>query len=136
MLETGSRISISSSSEDEPQIQDISPSLDDKLACNKVHRQRQERKLSQLHSTMSDSCKFRVAIIGGGIAGLAAAIALQKHDGIDVQLYEQATEIREVGASIALGPNGMRTLEKLGVGEALSKDIAFPNRSGYPMIYR
>lgn len=85
---------------------------------------------------MTDSSKLRIAVIGGGIAGLAAAIALQKHEGIDVQLYEQATEIREVGASIALGPNGMRTLEKSGVSEALSRDIAFPNSSGYPMIYR
>lgn len=85
---------------------------------------------------MSDFSKLRIAIIGCGIAGLAAAIALQKHGGIDVQLYEQAIEIREVGASIALGPNGMRTLEKLGVSEALSRDIAFPNSSGYPMIYR
>lgn len=85
---------------------------------------------------MSESTKFRIAIVGGGIAGLAAAIALQKHEGIDVQLYEQATEIREVGASIALGPNGMRTLEKLGISEALSEDLAFPNKSGYPMIYR
>ncbi|KAK5689609.1 hypothetical protein LTR97_012782 [Elasticomyces elasticus] len=79
---------------------------------------------------------LRIAIIGAGVAGLAASIALQQHDGIDVQLYERATELREIGASIALGPNGMRTLERLGVSGALDKDVAFRNKSGYPMIYR
>ncbi|KAK5744622.1 hypothetical protein LTR17_002017 [Elasticomyces elasticus] len=79
---------------------------------------------------------LRIAIIGAGVAGLAAAIALQHHDGIDVQLYERATELREIGASIALGPNGMRTLERLGVSGALDEDVAFRNKSGYPMIYR
>lgn len=79
---------------------------------------------------------LRIAIVGSGIAGLAAAIALQQHEGIEVQLYERATELREIGASIALGPNGLRTLERLGVSNALSEDIAFRNASGYPMIYR
>jgi salicylate hydroxylase len=85
---------------------------------------------------MADQTNLRIAIIGAGIAGLAAAIGLQKHEGIDVQIYERATELREVGASIALGPNGMRKLEKLGVFEALSEDLAFRNLSGHPMIYR
>ncbi|KAK5679584.1 hypothetical protein LTS10_008405 [Elasticomyces elasticus] len=79
---------------------------------------------------------LRIAIVGAGVAGLAAAIALQQHDGIDVQLYERAGELREIGASIALGPNGMRTLERLGVSGALEEDVAFRNKSGYPMIYR
>ncbi|KAK4966145.1 hypothetical protein LTR42_011305 [Elasticomyces elasticus] len=79
---------------------------------------------------------LRVAIVGAGVAGLAAAIALQQHDGIDVQVYERATELQEIGASIALGPNGMRTLERLGVLGALDEDVAFRNKSGYPMIYR
>ncbi|KXT01797.1 hypothetical protein AC578_1977 [Pseudocercospora eumusae] len=85
---------------------------------------------------MADSEKLRIAIIGAGIAGLAAAIALQRHEGIDVQVYERASELREIGASIALGPNGMKTLQRLGVHEALSDDLAFRNKSGYPMIYR
>lgn len=85
---------------------------------------------------MANSGKLRVAIIGAGIAGLATAIALQKHDGIDIQIYERASELRDIGAKIALGPNGMRALERLGVLEALDDDPAFRNRSGYPMLYR
>ncbi|KAK8040969.1 hypothetical protein PG994_013976 [Apiospora phragmitis] len=57
---------------------------------------------------MPDSPKLRVAIIGAG--GLAAAIALKDEPGVDVQIYEKTLELREVGATIALGPNGMRTL--------------------------
>ncbi|KAM0253640.1 hypothetical protein ACHAQJ_007152 [Trichoderma viride] len=69
---------------------------------------------------------LRVLIAGAGIAGLATAISLARISGIadlDIQLYEQAPELREIGASIALSPNGLRTLEKLGVDSALSDEI-------------
>lgn len=79
---------------------------------------------------------LRIAVVGAGIAGLSAAIALQKRENIDVQIYEKASRLQEIGASIALGPNGMRTLERLGVVEALDDSIAFRNKSGFPMIYR
>lgn len=85
---------------------------------------------------MTETSKIQVAIVGAGIAGLGAAIALKDHPGIDVQIYERASELREIGASIALGPNGMRTLDRLGVDNALSPDIAFRNKSRHPMIYR
>lgn len=52
--------------------------------------------------------KFRVLIAGAGIAGLATAIALNRIAGIpnlNIQLYEQAPELTEIGASIALSPN-------------------------------
>ena len=51
---------------------------------------------------------LRVLIAGAGIAGLATAISLRRISGlsnIDVQLYEQAPELLEIGASIALSPN-------------------------------
>ena len=79
---------------------------------------------------------MHIAITGAGIAGLTAAIALLRHARIDVQVYDKATELREIGASIALGPNGLRTLEKLGVGNALEDEVAFRGPSSLPMIYR
>lgn len=85
---------------------------------------------------MAEFPRLKIAVIGAGIAGLGAAIALKKHQGVDVQIYERATELREIGASIALGPNGMRALERIGVPEALSPEIAFRNKSRCPMIYR
>ena len=61
---------------------------------------------------------MRVLIAGGGIGGLAAAVALLRH-GIEVDVYEQARELKEVGAGVQLAPNGTRVLYALGVGEEL-----------------
>lgn len=47
---------------------------------------------------------LQVAIVGTGIAGLTLAIALRKHPRLNVELYEKATELKEIGASITLGP--------------------------------
>ena len=79
---------------------------------------------------------LQIAIIGGGIAGLAVGIALKNHPAIDIQIYEKKAQLQEIGASIALGLNGMRTLERLGVRDALDDSIAFRNKSRLPMIYR
>jgi salicylate hydroxylase len=59
---------------------------------------------------------MRVLIAGGGIGGLAAALALLQR-GIDVEVYEQARELKEVGAGVQLAPNGTRVLYALGVGD-------------------
>ncbi|MGE0563772.1 MAG: FAD-dependent monooxygenase [Pseudolabrys sp.] len=56
----------------------------------------------------------RIAIIGGGIGGLATALSLLK-SGFDVHVYEQAGELREVGAGIVLTPNVSRLLHGLGL---------------------
>ena len=61
---------------------------------------------------------MRVLIAGGGIGGLAAALALLRH-GIDVDVYEQAAQLKEVGAGVQLAANGTRVLYALGVGEEL-----------------
>ncbi len=63
---------------------------------------------------------LRVAIVGGGIGGLAAANALLQRR-IDVHLYEQAPALAEVGAGLALAPNGLRQLRRLGLGAALAR---------------
>ena len=63
--------------------------------------------------------KPHVLIAGAGIGGLTAALALLKR-GIDVDVYEQATELREVGAGVQLSANGTRVLYELGVGDAVA----------------
>lgn len=63
---------------------------------------------------------LRVAIVGGGIGGAAAANALLQR-GIEVQVFEQASALTEVGAGVGIGPNGIRTLRRLGFGEALTR---------------
>jgi 2-polyprenyl-6-methoxyphenol hydroxylase-like FAD-dependent oxidoreductase len=55
-------------------------------------------------------------IIGAGIGGLTAAIALLQK-GIDVRIYEQACEMNEVGAGIWIAPNGLKVLEELGLSD-------------------
>jgi 2-polyprenyl-6-methoxyphenol hydroxylase-like FAD-dependent oxidoreductase len=61
---------------------------------------------------------LRVAVVGGGIGGVAAAVALLQR-GIDVRLYEQAPALAEVGAGVAIQPNGVRMLKRLGLGDEL-----------------
>jgi salicylate hydroxylase len=60
-----------------------------------------------------------VAIIGGGIGGLTAALSLQ-HFGVRVRVFEHARALREIGAGVTVTPNAMSVLEFLGVGSALA----------------
>jgi salicylate hydroxylase len=66
-----------------------------------------------------------VLIVGGGIGGLATALALSRK-GIPVQVLEQAPEFKEIGAGIQLGPNVFRMFEFLGLTEAVFHWAAFP----------
>lgn len=61
---------------------------------------------------------MKIIIVGGGIAGLATAIALEKH-GIEPVIYEAAPEIKPVGAGIALSVNAYKALKALGLEEAI-----------------
>ncbi|TSH96845.1 FAD-binding protein [Verticiella sediminum] len=58
--------------------------------------------------------KKHVLIAGGGIGGLTAALALLRR-GFDVSVFEQAQELKEIGAGVQLGPNGVRVLYELGL---------------------
>src|ERR1700751_3485866 len=58
---------------------------------------------------------LNAVVVGGGIGGVAAALALSRA-GIGVRVYEQAAELTEVGAGVSLAPNGLRMLERLGAG--------------------
>jgi salicylate hydroxylase len=60
----------------------------------------------------------KVAIVGGGVGGLTAAIALARK-GYDVQVLEQAPAVQPVGASLQLGPNALRLMAALGLLSAL-----------------
>jgi salicylate hydroxylase len=63
-----------------------------------------------------DQKKRPVLIAGGGIGGLAVALALTRQ-GFTVKVLEQAPEIGEIGAGIQLGPNAFHAFDALGVGE-------------------
>ncbi|HEY1930687.1 MAG TPA: FAD-dependent monooxygenase [Acetobacteraceae bacterium] len=67
----------------------------------------------------------RIAIIGAGIGGLSAAVALRQA-GFDVDVYEQAAEPTEVGGGINMGPNAVRVLHRLGLRPALDRDGVRP----------
>ncbi len=66
-----------------------------------------------------------IAVVGGGIGGLAAALALLRR-GIDVEVYEQASELREIGAGVQVSANGTRVLHALGLKSALEKVQVLP----------
>lgn len=61
-----------------------------------------------------------ITVLGGGVAGLAAALALAQR-GAQVTVLEQAAAIAEVGAGIQISPNGAAVLRALGLGPALAQ---------------
>jgi salicylate hydroxylase len=71
---------------------------------------------------MGSSAPTRVAVVGAGIGGLTVAIALQAK-GFDVDVYDQATELSAIGAGVSVGANGLRLLDRIGLGEAL-RDVS------------
>ena len=62
--------------------------------------------------------RLRIAVIGAGIGGLAAACALRQR-GLEAHVYERAAELGEVGAGLQLGPNAVKVLRALGIEQAL-----------------
>lgn len=68
---------------------------------------------------------MQVAIAGGGIAGLTAAIALARR-GLSVSLFEAAETLAEIGAGIQLSPNAMGVLAELGLAERIAQHAIEP----------
>jgi salicylate hydroxylase len=68
-----------------------------------------------------------VIVIGGGIGGLAAALALAR-EGLTVQVLEQSRELGEIGAGIQLGPNAFHAFDALGIGEAARRRAVYVER--------
>jgi 2-polyprenyl-6-methoxyphenol hydroxylase-like FAD-dependent oxidoreductase len=77
------------------------------------------------------SAPLSVGVVGGGIGGLTAALAMLDA-GLDVHVYEQARELREVGAGIQVSPNASRILHGLGLADELAalgvRPLAFHQR--------
>jgi salicylate hydroxylase len=63
---------------------------------------------------------MRIIVIGAGIGGLTTALTLMR-SGLEVQLFEQASELREVGAGVQISPNASRILCRLGLEEQLRR---------------
>src|SRR3954447_11839905 len=68
-----------------------------------------------------------VLVAGGGIGGLAAALALARQ-GLPVRVLEQAAQIGEIGAGIQLGPNAFSAFDALGIGERARARAVFTER--------
>ncbi len=68
---------------------------------------------------------LKIALCGGGVGGLAAAIALRKM-GHDVAVFEQARQFARVGADVNLTPNAVHALDGLGASETLRANAARP----------
>ena len=74
---------------------------------------------------MPSIADLRIAVVGAGLGGLTAAVALRQA-GFAVDVYEQASELTEVGGGINLGPNAARILYQLGLGAALDREAVRP----------
>ncbi len=61
---------------------------------------------------------MKVLLVGAGIGGLSAAVALQRR-GIEVTIFERTTELKEIGAGIAIAANAMKALDSLSLADAV-----------------
>ncbi|ADG97021.1 monooxygenase FAD-binding protein [Segniliparus rotundus DSM 44985] len=77
--------------------------------------------------------RLRAAVIGGGIGGLAAAIALREN-GLSAVVFEKAQELREIGAGVVVRANGMRALASIGARSAVG-EVALPVRCRPPQMW-
>lgn len=82
-------------------------------------------------STSTGTGRLRIAITGGGIGGLTLALALRQR-GIAAEVFEQAPELAEIGAAVALSANSTRELRRLGVLDGIAAASTEPTE----LIYR
>src|SRR5450631_3295089 len=68
-----------------------------------------------------------ILVCGGGIGGLAAALALAQQ-GVRVKVLEQSPELGEIGAGVQLGPNAFAAFDALGVGERARARAVYTER--------
>jgi salicylate hydroxylase len=86
--------------------------------------------LSFASGKRSEAMGYRIAIAGGGLGGLTAALALSQ-GGNEVIVLEQAAAHRTAGAGIQLSPNASRVLLRLGLGPALEGKVTATERSRF-----
>src|SRR5712692_3643699 len=72
-----------------------------------------------------NSAALNIAVIGGGLGGLSAAVGLHRA-GFDVEVYEQAPALTQIGGGINMGPNAARVLRRLGLGAGLDREGVRP----------
>jgi salicylate hydroxylase len=63
--------------------------------------------------------KPKVAIVGAGIGGLTAAVAMHQRN-IEVEVYEQSSQINEIGAGVSLSPNAIKAFRALGLNAPIT----------------
>jgi 2-polyprenyl-6-methoxyphenol hydroxylase-like FAD-dependent oxidoreductase len=71
--------------------------------------------------------KPKIIVAGGGIGGLTAALSLIKR-GFEVEIYEQAPILQEIGAGVQISANGMRVFHELGLATRVMEEAAHPDR--------
>ena len=72
---------------------------------------------------------MRVAVVGAGLGGVAAAVGLHRA-GHEVTLFERGAELREAGTGIVVMPNGLRALDGLGLAEGFRGTSCPPPAQG------
>ena len=81
-------------------------------------------------SANASGTPFRIAIVGGGIGGLFTALCLHHHmrnAPIQIDVYEQAAQYREIGAGVGIGPNAAKLFHEIGIGDQLNKKSGWRN---------
>ena len=85
----------------------------------------------------SGESPFRIAIVGGGIGGLCAALQIHhqcKVDNIEIHVFEQAAHYAEIGAGVGIGVNAAKLLHGIGIGDAMNAIAG--NRQGIWISFR
>jgi salicylate hydroxylase len=99
----------------------VRPASDDGRSKNETNLARS----SPLGVPVLSPAPLKVAVIGGGIGGLSAAVGLRQR-GFEVDVYEQAPELTEVGGGINMGPNAVRVLYRLGLRDGIEREGVRP----------
>src|SRR5262245_21747131 len=87
-------------------------------------------KMAHDRASLRDEDPMKIAMVGGGIGGLATALAMTKA-GLAVTVHERSEQLVDQGAGITLGPNATRVLYHLDIGPALEVTSVVPPKMEY-----